>query len=302
VKGRHSYGCEANCDTTPRVVGCRTWEFSAAHRALPADAKGGADDCGSPALLTLDRQLHCSGQEDRMRRIACESCTARAASLVCDVPPDVLGDLQTAGSTMLYRPRQVIFGEGTPASGLFLLCHGAVKLYHSDRFGRDHILEIAGPGALIGELALDEEATLSVSAEAVTEAHVSSFSRERLTTFMQRHPETAIRFLAALSRELAVARRKARDLALKGAESRLAGLLLQLARVSGTVEPGRPLGLRYSRRELAEMIGVSTETVIRLLAALKRKGAIRGDGRDVVLTDVDRLTRIAHHDEARDVA
>lgn len=237
-----------------------------------------------------------------MRRISCESCTARSHSLVCDVPADVLGDLRAAGTAMLYRPRQVIFGEGTPSSALFLVCHGAVKLYHSDRFGRDHILEIAGPGALIGELSLDDGDAMSVSAEALTEAQVSSFPRERLAAFMQRHPETGVRFMAALSRELAVARRKARDLALKGAESRLAGLLLQLARAAGDVGPGQPLGLRYSRRELAEMIGVSTETAIRLLAALKRKGAIRSDGRDVVLADVDRLVRIAQHDETRDVA
>jgi CRP/FNR family transcriptional regulator, cyclic AMP receptor protein len=237
-----------------------------------------------------------------MRRIACETCTARTESLVCDVPSDVLGDLRAAGTAMLYRPRQVIFGEGTPSSALFLVCHGAVKLYHSDRFGRDHILEVAGPGALVGELSLDDGDVMSVSAEALTEAQVSSFSRERLAGFMQRHPETGVRFLAALSRELAVARRKARDLALKGAESRLAGLLLQLGRAAGDLESGQALGLRYSRRELAEMIGVSTETAIRLLAALKRKGAIRSEGRDVVLSDVERLTRIAQHDEARDVA
>jgi len=237
-----------------------------------------------------------------MRRIACENCTARADSLVCDVPTEVLGDLRTAGTAMLYRPRQVIFGEGTPSAALFLVCHGAVKLYHSDRFGRDHILEIAGPGALVGELSLDDGDVMSVSAEALTEAQVSCFSRERLAGFMQRHPETGVRFLAALSRELAVARRKARDLALKGAESRLAGLLLQLGRAAGEIEEGRPLGLRYSRRELAEMIGVSTETAIRLLAALKRKGAISSEGRDVVLSDVDRLTRIAQHDETRDGA
>ncbi len=233
-----------------------------------------------------------------MRRIPCEVCPARIGGIVCDLPAAVLSDFRAAGTTMLYRPRQVIFGEGTPAAALYLVCHGAVKLYHSDRFGRDHILEVAGSGALIGELALDDGEAMSVSAEAITDAQVSTFSRERLAGFVQRHPETALRFLAALSRELAVARRKARDLALKGAESRLAGLLLQLGRTAGAVQPGRHLELRYTRRELAEMIGVSTETAIRLLAALKRKGAIASAGRDVVLTDIDRLSRIAQHEEA----
>ena len=232
-----------------------------------------------------------------MRRISCEACPARTGSLMCDLPADVLGDFRAAGTTILYRPRQVIFGEGTPSAALYLLCHGAVKLYQSDRFGRDHILEIAGPGALLGELSLDDGDTMSVSAEAVTQAQVSCLSRERIGTFVQRHPQTGVRFLAALSRELAVARRKVRELALKGAESRLAGLLLQLARAEGEIAAGRHLHLRYTRRELAEMIGVSTETAIRLLAALKRKGAIAADKRDVVIADADRLMRIAQHDE-----
>lgn len=232
-----------------------------------------------------------------MRRVPCESCPVKAVSLVCDLPTEALNDLRNAGTTVLYRPRQVIFGEGTPASALYLLCHGAVKLYCSDRFGRDHILEVASPGALLGELSLDDGDVMSISAEAVIESQVAWLPRERIAAFVQRHPETGVRFLAALSRELAAARYKVRDLALKGAESRLAGLLLQLARAHGEVVRGRRLHLRYTRRELAAMIGVSTETAIRLLAALKRKGAIAAEQRDVVIADAERLMRIAQHDE-----
>jgi CRP/FNR family transcriptional regulator len=220
----------------------------------------------------------------------------RPGSVVCDVPADVLAEFRASGSAMLYRPRQVIFGEGLPATALYLVCHGAVKLYHSDRFGRVHILEVAGPGTLLGELSLDESHAMSSSAEALTEVQILYLPRERIGAFVERHPETAVRFLAALSRELAAARHKIRELALKNAESRLAGLLLQLAAAGGEASSGGLL-LPYTRRALAEMIGVSTETVIRLLAALKRKGIIATDGRKVVIADGERLTRIAQHDD-----
>jgi len=231
-----------------------------------------------------------------MRRIPCDACRARSGSVVCDLPADVLADFRASGSVMLYRPRQVIFGEGGPASALYLVCHGAVKLYHADRFGRVHILEIAGPGTLLGELSLDEGDVVSSSAEALTEVQALYLPRDRIGAFVERHPETAMRFLAALSRELAAARHKIRELALKNAESRLAGLLLQLAGTCGDASAS-DLQLPHTRRALAEMIGVSTETVIRLLAALKRKGTITTDGRRVVIADADRLTRIARHDD-----
>jgi CRP-like cAMP-binding protein len=232
-----------------------------------------------------------------MRRIMCDACPVRTTSALCDLPIDVLADFRAAGTIGLYRPRQVIFGEGTPSTALYLVCHGAVKLYHCDRFGREHILELAGPGAVIGELSLHDDDVMSVSAEAVTEAQLSFMPRERIAAFVQRHPETAVRFLGALSRELALARRKVRELALKNAESRLAGLILQV----WDDERRSPVGaqaLRFSRRELAEMVGVSTETAIRLLAKLRHKGVIAVRGRDIRIVDRERLARIAQHDEA----
>jgi CRP/FNR family transcriptional regulator, cyclic AMP receptor protein len=88
-----------------------------------------------------------------------------------------------------------------------------------------------------------------------------------------------------------------RDLALKGAESRLAGLLVQLAGAKGEPTSGQRLQLRYTRREVAEMIGVSTETAIRLLGKLKQRKAITVDHREVTITDLDKLTKLAHYDD-----
>jgi CRP-like cAMP-binding protein len=138
---------------------------------------------------------------------------------------------------------------------------------------------------------------LSVSAEAVTECQLSFLSRERLPHLLQRHPVTALRLIHALSGELASARRHGRDLALKGAESRLAGLLIDLAGRAGEPHPGKPVQLGYGRRDLAEMIAVSTETAIRLLGRLKDKGVISTNRRELVINDVAKLRRIADHDE-----
>jgi len=232
-----------------------------------------------------------------MRKMLCETCQLRGRSVVCDLPLEVLADFRAAGTTVIYRPRQVIFSEGSPAVGLYVICHGAVKLYHSDRFGRDHILEIAEPGAVLGELSLDDMPNQSVSAEAIAESQLCFLPRERLIGFLQRYPAASVRLIAALSRELASARRKVRDLALKGAESRLASLLLQLAHANGDSTPGGRLQLRYTRRDLAEMIGVSTETAIRLLGRLKQKHAINLERREVIISDTEKLTKLANYDE-----
>jgi CRP-like cAMP-binding protein len=231
-----------------------------------------------------------------MRRITCDGCPVRAQGAICAVPAEAQEDFRRVAQATVYKVHQVVFAEGNPCSGLYLVCHGAVKLYHSDRFGREHILEIAGPGAVLGEFALDSAQPLSISAETLTEAQLSYLPRERLEWFVQQYPATAIRLIDALGRELARARRKVRDLALKGAEARLAALLLQLTAAPPKASTSRPQ-LHYRRRELAEMIGVSTETAIRLLTKLRTRGVISIDRRDIAITDPIRLKRIAGDDE-----
>jgi CRP-like cAMP-binding protein len=234
-----------------------------------------------------------------MRKFDCEHCGVRDHSIIKDLPTEQIKDFQACGSTAIYRRRQVIFHEGTPASGLYILCHGAVKLYQSDRFGRDHILDIAVPGDVLGELPLDPTETYSVSAEALADSQLCYLARERLVPFIQAHPMTGVRLIEAFSKAVSAARKKVRALALKRAENRLAELLIQLARAAG--EPMKNgatrMRLDYSRREIAEMIGVSTETAIRLLARLKAKRAISTNHRELIITDTDKLTRLANHDD-----
>src|SRR5262245_52283164 len=235
---------------------------------------------------------------DPMRRISCRECRVRHVTCVADLPIDDLGEFEACRVPGLYKPRQMIFHQGTPANGLYILCHGTVKLFQADRFGREFIIDVATPGTVLGELGLDDSETYSASAEALTESQLSFLPREHLVRFIERHPKTAVRLVATLSKALAGVRRTAGELALKRADARLAELLLRFAddgRRDGTTGNG-PIRIRlsYSRREVADMIGVSTETAIRLLGKLQRQRMITATGAEIVFTDVERLSRLAH--------
>src|SRR3990172_9235338 len=127
-----------------------------------------------------------------MRRIVCESGAIRDTSCIADMPAEKIDEFRALSTVAIYKPRQVVFHEGTAAGGLYILCHGAVKLYQSDRFGREHILGVAAPGDVLGELPLDPTEPYSVSAEAITEAQLCYLARERLAPFIQMHPMVGI--------------------------------------------------------------------------------------------------------------
>lgn len=230
-----------------------------------------------------------------MRVIPCEGCSALGDSCIAEFSKQNLDEFRACGVTAIYRRRQVIFHEGMPALGLYILCHGAVKLYQSDNLGRDCIVEIAGSNQVLGELPLDPLEPYSVSAEALTDSQICYMPRERLLEFIQRHPMTAVRLIGTLSQSLSAARRKVCGFGPKGAESRLADLLVQLASTVGerSRARARAVTLGYSRREIAEMIGVSTETAIRLLGRLKQKDLIATDRRRLIIGDLEKLARLA---------
>jgi CRP/FNR family transcriptional regulator len=228
-----------------------------------------------------------------MRKLRCENCPVRVHGF-CELPDNALEEFERASSSALYRAHQIVFVEGTSANGIHLVCQGHVKLYQSDRFGRQHIVDVAGPGAILGELSLREPARSAVSAETLTEAQLCFLPREPLIAFLAKHSDSALHLIAALSAQLTAARRKIRNLALKGGESRLAALLLDLL----SSEHGTDrLKLRYSRQELADILGVSAETATRLLGKLRKRGAIEVDGRHLHIVDLQTLTRVARHDE-----
>ncbi len=230
-----------------------------------------------------------------MKRIDCESCPIRHPSCIADIDGSDLRKFEAFSVSAVYKPRQVVFHEGTPAAGLYVLCSGAVKLYQSGRLGREHILAVTAPGDVLGELPLGSEACYSESAEVLVESQLCYLPRANLLEFIETHPMVGVRLIAALSDALVAARKKVRDMVLKPADTRMAELLVGF--VAAAPDQGAAgtasLRLAYSRRDIAEMIGVSTETAIRLLGKLKDQGVIEAHGRDILITDLARLRRMA---------
>ena len=107
-----------------------------------------------------------------MRKIACERCPIRDASCIVDLPPDKLEEFSASSATGIHKPRQVIFHEGTPAAGLYILCQGAVELLPIRPLGSGSHLAVAAPGEVLGELPFDESEPYATSAEALTEVQL----------------------------------------------------------------------------------------------------------------------------------
>jgi CRP/FNR family transcriptional regulator len=214
--------------------------------------------------------------------------------VLADLTDDRLEQFSRLKLVSRYRKHQRIFYEGEPNLGLSILCEGKVKLSRSSEGGKTQILDVTGPCGLLGEKDLFLSERRSVTAEAIEDCVVCFIKREQFLSFIEENPRVALRLIQHLSEQLARAEDRSFAFTSMDVKRRVAELLLNLASRHGRpARDGCVLDVSLSREDLAEMIGATPETVIRVLSAFRKDGVIADAGKRLVLRQPERLRRVA---------
>jgi CRP-like cAMP-binding protein len=190
--------------------------------------------------------------------------------------------------TLVRYPRgATLFSKGSPADVVFAVLSGMIKV-HSSRTGSDRVLvEIAGPGDLVGyaDFAEAGERSQLFEAEALSNCCVALITRQHVLEVLKAlEPDAILRLAEALnSLWSSVAYRYATLLGMS-LRKRLELVLGELAARFG-VEDSRGILLtpELAQEDLAEMIGSSRPMVSKLLMEMAQQGVIARDGRHIVL-------------------
>jgi CRP/FNR family transcriptional regulator len=221
----------------------------------------------------------------------CHHCVGRALSPFCGaLSADEMNTFMKLKRGHHYSAGQTIFYEGNPCQGIYILCSGSVKLTQSSQTGQQQIIGIVSPGDLIEKGALFHAGAHSSTAEAMARVEVSFFDRQEFLDLLKLHPHLSIRLITVLSQEAEKGWERSRSLLFKSAMERLIDILLELARRHGEKKKGATMiGLELKREELAEMVGVTLETAIRMVALLKKEKLIRVEGRKILILNEEQL-------------
>ncbi|MGH6689996.1 MAG: Crp/Fnr family transcriptional regulator [Gammaproteobacteria bacterium] len=182
---------------------------------------------------------------------------------------------------------KVIFAEGEPAAGLWVILAGRVRLVRMSTRGREQVLHVESAGATLAEVPLFDGGGYVATAQAETEARLLFVPRPALLDLCRRHPDVALGIIGVLARRVRAFATMIEDLALRTVTARLARLLLTERRDGNVVE------LSGTREELALRLGTARELVSRSLSQLQAAGVVVVRGRRVWLTDERRLTASA---------
>jgi CRP/FNR family transcriptional regulator, anaerobic regulatory protein len=222
----------------------------------------------------------------------CGACPIRSLSVCSVLDNNEINRLADIVQTIRFAQGASIFDEGENATAFFNVTSGTVKLYKLMSDGRRQITGFLFAGDFLG-LAVDD--CYAYTAEAVSEAYVCRFPRSKLETLMEDFPHFQRRLFSMASNELAVAQDQMLLLGRKSAKEKIASFLLSLSkRAVKRGQPATPIPLPMGRADIADFLGLTTETVSRTFTQLKSSGFIRlSEGNRVNLADRDALEDMA---------
>lgn len=203
----------------------------------------------------------------------CQFCSAHHLS-VCGVLAGAgLRRLNAISDQRDFIPGDTLAREGDPATQLFNITAGVVRVHKLLPDGRRQIIGFLFPGDFLGLATGDRYA---FSAEAVTKGSACRFPRKAYQRLLVELPDLEMSLLDRTADDLRVAQEQLLLLGRKTAIERFASFLLDLsARDRRAGGGGLEIQLPMTRAEIADYLGLTTETVSRVTSRLKARGVIR---------------------------
>lgn len=186
--------------------------------------------------------------------------------------------------------------EGDPATHLYVLVTGWVKILSVTSDGQERVLALRGNGDIVGEMAGEIAGHRTATLQAIDLVRALIVGYDRFNTYLDSNPGAAHAYRRTMTQRLSdTATMLSRHSVTSGAQ-RLATLLMELAERHGTeadsvVEVAMPL----SQQELATLAGTSRATVTRTFRNWRQRGIVRTSQRHIAIIDPKSLRQIANH-------
>lgn len=187
-----------------------------------------------------------------------------------------------------------LFREGDPPDHLYTVITGRVKVFKTTARGTDVILEIFGPGDPVGAVAVYESRAYPATGVALEPTTCLLLPRQAFFSLLEAHPTLVRGLLVGLTHRLVELTTRLTELSGGRVEARLARFLLKLANDMGQRRPdGIFIPLSLSRQELADMIGTTIETAIRIMSRWSKDDLVRTEKDGFLVVDRAALESVA---------
>lgn len=216
----------------------------------------------------------------------CQKCGSKSKGFLCSTSDEISKRISAVKADCSYAAGEHIFRAGDKPRGLFSVRKGVVKLEALNEDGAAHTLRLVGAGGLLGYRSLFSNEIYQKSAIAIEDTEVCFLPMSEIQELFNCHPELGLRMIGQLASDLQLAENKWVDQIDKGAAARVADALIFLNEKFHHTS--------WTRKEIAEWAGTTTETVIRTLAQFEKEGIISQNYKNFSILSQQKLVEKAN--------
>ena len=212
------------------------------------------------------------------------------SSLLRELSAEDLERLVTYVRVAKFAANEVIFRKGDPGHSMMSVITGRVRIGSLSPTGKEAVLNIINPGEVFGEIALLDGKARTADATAMVDSDLLVLERREFIPFLERHPRTCIDLLTVLCGRIRDTTEMVEDTLFLDLPARLGRTLLRLAERHGEeTGDGIRIGIKFSQRELGDLVGMTRESINKQLAAWREMGIVKIDRGHILIGDVDAL-------------
>src|SRR5439155_5812816 len=180
----------------------------------------------------------------------------RKAPLFASLTEKELQALALRATRRQFQRGELLFGEGDPCTGLFVVTSGKVRIFKLSPSGREQVLAVEGPGSSFAELPVFDGGNYPAAASAIEDTEVLFISRKDFQNFCREHPDVGLKVIAVVGLRLRRLVGIIEELSFTTVRQRLIALILRLAQASSTrSKEGIHVELTKSHQDLAAELG-----------------------------------------------
>lgn len=203
-----------------------------------------------------------------------------------------LDSLARQAKLLKLGPRELLFAKGDPGESMYLVVVGRVRVGVVSVEGREVTYALIGPGQLFGEVAVLDGGPRSADATAIEPTELLVIDRRDILAFIRANGDYALRLIEILCMRMRHANELLEDTFFLSLPSRMAKQLLSLGETLGERQPaGDAVTIRMSQQAVADYMGISRESVNKVLSKWEQGGIVSLWRGQITIQDRDALAR-----------